>query len=66
MADYVTLLGAEQVQSAGHSMSRAGDQMQRAASAIETALFQHQRFMDDWLQRFEYILTESMKAKKDG
>jgi hypothetical protein len=66
MADYVTLLGAEQVQSAGHSMWRAADQMQFAASAIETVLFRHQRFMDDWLQRFEYILTESLKAKKDG
>ena len=66
MADYVTLLGAEQVSSAGSQMSRAADRMQSAASSIDQSLFQHQRFMDDWLQRFEAILTESIKVKNDG
>jgi hypothetical protein len=49
---YVTLAGAEQVQSAAGTMSRAADEMQRAAGNISHALEQHQRFMDDWLQRF--------------
>lgn len=52
MADYVTLLGAEQVSSAAHSMRSAADQMSSAASSIQYALENHQRFLDDWLIRF--------------
>lgn len=53
MADYVTLLGAEDVRSAANTMSRAADQMTQAAMNIEGALERHQRNMDDWLSRFE-------------
>lgn len=53
MADHVTLLGAEQVQNAGYAMKSAAEQMIRAAGYQQEALQQHQRFMDDWLSRFE-------------
>lgn len=55
---YVTLLGAEQVQSAGNTMRSAADQMQRAASSIDEALARHQRFLDDWLARLADVLGE--------
>ena len=58
MADYVTLMGAEQVQSAASRMSSAADQMLRAASAIDDTFCRQQRFMEDWLQRFESIMSE--------
>lgn len=54
---YVTLMGAEQVQSAASRMSSAADQMQRAASSFDDTMARHQRFMDDWLQRFEAAIA---------
>lgn len=56
MANYTTLLGAEQVQSAASTMRAAADEMQRAATNIDGALERHQRFLDDWLLRFEAII----------
>lgn len=64
MVDYVTLMGSEQVQSAGRSISGAADQMSRAASEISSALERHQRQMDDWLCRFEYIVDKMNEAKE--
>jgi hypothetical protein len=53
---YVTLLGAEQVQSAASTMSSAADEMKRAASEIGYAFDNHHRFMDDWLMRFQQVM----------
>jgi hypothetical protein len=53
MADYITLLGADDVRSASHNMISAAERMQQAASSIQWAFDSHQRFMDDWLQRFQ-------------
>lgn len=53
MTEYVTLMGAEQVQSAGNRMAAAADEMRRAASYIDDTMVRHQRFLDDWLSRFE-------------
>ena len=47
MAEYVTLMGAEQVQSAGVRMSSAAEEMRHAAASIEDSLTRHQRFLDD-------------------
>lgn len=62
MADYVTLLGAEDVRRAGSAMSSAAGEMQRAASAFESVMERHQRFMDDWLARFEENIDRMLKA----
>jgi len=56
MTDYVTLLGAEQVQSAARQMASAADEMRRAAGSIDDSLRSHQRFLEDWLLRFQQIL----------
>ena len=56
MADYITLLGAEQVQAAANTMREAANEMQRAASYNDDVARQQRQFMDDWLQRFEAVL----------
>ncbi len=65
MTDYVTLMGAEQVQSAGNRMSAAATEMLRAASSMEDSLFRHQRFLDDWLQRFADIMETAADRGPD-
>lgn len=57
MAEHVTLLGADDVRSAGYTMQSAAEEMKRAAATIDYALERHHRFMDDWLSRFEQILN---------
>lgn len=56
MADYIMLLGSEQVQNAAHQMQSAADQMQRAVSSIDDALERHRRWADDWLEQFRNAL----------
>ena len=58
MGEYVHLVGAEQVQSAGVSIGGAAEEMRQAAMIIDSAFERHRLFMDDWLQRFEQILSE--------
>lgn len=58
MTQYVTLVGAEDVARAASRMQSAADQMSSAASTISSALEQHQRFMDDWLQRLDGTLAD--------
>lgn len=54
----IYLAGSSEVSSAGSNMRTAAEQMKQAASNIEYALTQHQRFLDDWLSRFEAVLTK--------
>lgn len=61
MADYVTLLGAEQVQNAGRAMREAADSMIRSAAEFDASLRRHEQFLEDWLTRFESAI-----AKADG
>ena len=61
--DYITLMGAEEVSRAGHNMQAAGQSMNSAASNLGEVLQQHQRFMDDWLYRFEAALQERVKSE---
>jgi len=64
-SEYMTLIGTEQVQSAAVTMRSAAEQMSRAASAMEDSFFKHQRFMDDWLERFASVLAEHGKEPSD-
>lgn len=56
--DYVYLQGAGDVERAGHQISRAAQEMQQAASNIDASLTNHQRFMDDWLDRFAVVMEK--------
>jgi hypothetical protein len=62
MADYVNLIGAEDVRAAGNTMRSAADTMGSAVGSFTWALEQHQRFMDDWLQRFAAVLEANQGA----
>lgn len=58
MNEYTTLLGADDVLKASHNMRSAANDMQRAADNLDSTLERHRRAMEDWLQKFEAILTE--------
>lgn len=70
MPEYITLMGADQVGRAGQAMIQAGDRMSQAAGNIADALarhrqdlYDHQNFLNDWLQRFAEVTG---KEKTDG
>lgn len=54
MADYVTLLGAEQVASAGHAMREAAAEMNRAAANFDGAV----AAMRQLVERFEQACSK--------
>lgn len=62
MAEYINLLGAEDVSRAASQMSSAASDMQRAADSISYSLEAHQRFMDDWLLRLQGVLEHAGRA----
>lgn len=66
MAEYMHLVGAEQVQTAANTMRSAAEDMRRAASGMDDALERHRRFMDDWLQRFESALLSQEKDSAEA
>jgi hypothetical protein len=59
MSQYITLIGVEEVSRAASRMVDAADRMSQVAANIDGSLERHQRFMDDWLQRFENALAAS-------
>jgi hypothetical protein len=63
MNDRVMLIGAEDVRSAGHTMSRAAETMSQAAMNLDGALERHQRFLDDWLSRFEQAMSDDRRHR---
>ncbi len=66
MADYITLLGAEEVSRAASSMRDAAETMSRAASNFDYSIQANQRFMDDWLARFEAAVERLAPTQKGG
>lgn len=63
MSERVQLIGAEDVRSASHTIARAAEDMKQAAMNFDGSLERHQRFLEDWLQRFEAV-TDKMLATK--
>lgn len=61
MADYMTLLGADDVRAGGNACHHAAERMNQAASSIDSTFEMNARRMDDWLNRFEN-LVERMEA----
>lgn len=61
---YVTLLGAEQVQSAANTMSHAAGEMKRAADQIDDAIRRHSQFMEDWITRFEAVVSRLLEVDR--
>lgn len=59
MAEFITLLGAEDVRSAGTSMRSSASEMSRAAASIEDSLHRHRLFLDEWLFKLEELLKSN-------
>lgn len=64
--DYINLIGAEAVQSAGHTMQRAADEMRHSAMTIAEALETHRRWSDDWLSRLAAVLKDDITVRRQS
>lgn len=58
MAEYIHLVGTEDLSRAASTMSSAADEMKRAAGWMQETLENNQRFLDDWLIRFEQVMEK--------
>ena len=61
MTEFVHLIGAEDVRSAGSAMRAAAEGMKCATALIEDSLQRHRMFLDDWLLRLENIIKKEVK-----
>jgi hypothetical protein len=59
--EFIHLSGAETVLDAANAMRCAAEDMKKAANNMEQVLFSNQRFLDDWLNRFEDIMQAKEK-----
>ncbi|KKN84407.1 hypothetical protein LCGC14_0288690 [marine sediment metagenome] len=58
MENFVHLVGAEQVRNAASSIQASAETMRHSSSFLTEALAQHQRFMSEWIERFENALDK--------
>ena len=58
MAEFVTLLGAEEVTRAAHTMSDAATRMCQAAASIDDAVRRNELFLTNWLVELREVLAE--------
>jgi 1,2-phenylacetyl-CoA epoxidase catalytic subunit len=61
--DRTILIGADDVLHGGRLAQSAGEDMCRAASTIQSALETHQRFLEEWMMRFEKAVQETKEAR---
>ncbi len=62
----VHLIGSEEVGRAGRQMAEAAHTIQQAANLISESLTNHQRFFDDWLERFRNTLEDHRQSLENG
>lgn len=58
------LVGTEHVQSAAQMMREAAHTMGNVSGNFQVVLEAHQRFLDDWLLRFEQALKLARSDRK--
>ncbi len=56
MADYMTLIGADEVRSASRTMARAAETMSSAASTIDSAVRQQQYVLENFTREFTALV----------
>ena len=56
MAEFITLIGAEDVRHAGHVIRDAAVDIQNAASSMAETAARHRDWMDEALSRFERLI----------
>ena len=66
MADYIHLIGADDVSRAGSSMRSAASDMTRAAVTIDETMRLQRMFLDDWLARLELVLRDTKGNTQGG
>ncbi len=54
----IYLNGSEDVRRASNNIQSSAEIMQTASNNISNSLYEHQRFMTEWLDRFENILIK--------
>ena len=64
MAEYMTLMGSEDVARAGSRMSSAADDMCRAASNFDCSVESLKRFLDDFLIKLQDIMEKNRNEPK--
>jgi hypothetical protein len=58
VSEYITLLGAEQIQDAANRINEAAETIRQAAGSLDDTFRQHRCFMDDWLDRLRAMFDE--------
>lgn len=56
MAEYVHLIGTEQVQSAANTMMSAAEVMRRSANTIHDSLDRHELMLRDVMQKIDELI----------
>ncbi len=64
MNEYVTLLGADDVKSAGHNISSAADTIRSAAGDLEMSVHRCRELGHELLDRLEGILREDREQRR--
>lgn len=68
MAEYMTLMGAEQVQRASNAISQAAEDMKRAASMIDESVHQLGRVLGNFSDNMASIMhrAETLERNRHG
>lgn len=59
MPEYTHLIGAEDVRRAASEIRSAIELFGRNVASFEQAILRHETFLNDWLERFERVFSES-------
>lgn len=60
--EQIYLNGSQDVVRAANTISSAADVMNSAANNIANSLYEHQKFLEDWLQRLEALQEKSIEG----
>jgi glycine cleavage system pyridoxal-binding protein P len=63
MAEYIHLVGAEQIQSAANRMVEAAHEINRAANTIHDAMQRHEEVMRDLMIKIDNVVDELEKRR---
>lgn len=64
--DFVTLIGSEEVGSAGHRMARAADQMSQAAAHFDSSVTRMEIILDRFIQELRALQEEVAQEARDS
>lgn len=62
--EFIHLIGAEDIPRAAGTMREAAQTMSNVSQNMQIVLEAHQRFLDDWLRRFEQALEQDRSERK--